>query len=54
MHLQLHYNGESNWILEAVHGFGWSNIINTNDSTKSVTADGITGYGARISIGKSF
>ena len=29
-------------------------LTNTNDSTKSVTADGITGYGARISIGKSF
>ena len=29
-------------------------VTNTNDSTKSITADGITGYGARISIGKSF
>jgi hypothetical protein len=29
-------------------------LINQNDSTKSVTADGITGYGARLSIGKSF
>ena len=29
-------------------------VTNTNDSTKSITADGITGYGAKISIGKSF
>ena len=29
-------------------------VTNTNDSLKSVTADGITGYGARVSIGKSF
>ena len=29
-------------------------LTNQNDSTKSVTADGITGYGARLSIGKSF
>ena len=29
-------------------------VTNTNDSTKSITADGITGYGARVSIGKSF
>ena len=29
-------------------------LTNANDSTKSVTADGITGYGAKLSIGKSF
>ena len=29
-------------------------LVNTNDSTKSITADGIEGYGARVSIGKSF
>ena len=29
-------------------------LTNTNDSTKSVTADGVTGYGAKLSVGKSF
>jgi len=29
-------------------------LVSTADTTKSVTADGITGYGATISIGKSF
>ncbi len=29
-------------------------IKNTNDSTKSIEASGIEGYGARISVGKSF
>ena len=29
-------------------------LINSADTTKSVTADGITGYGAKLSIGKSF
>ena len=29
-------------------------IKNDNDATKSVKADGISGYGAGISIGKSF
>tara|TARA_B100000674_G_C37675692_1_gene839122 strand:- start:7 stop:693 length:687 start_codon:yes stop_codon:yes gene_type:complete len=29
-------------------------LTNTADSTKSVTADGITGYGARLSVGRSF
>ena len=29
-------------------------LTNDNDSTKSVKADGISGYGAGISIGKSF
>jgi len=29
-------------------------VTNSNDSTKSVTVDGIEGYGARVSIGKSF
>lgn len=29
-------------------------VVNSNDSTKSITVDGVTGYGAKISIGKSF
>ena len=29
-------------------------VTNSNDSTKSVTVDGVQGYGARLSIGKSF
>ena len=29
-------------------------LTNKNDSTKSVSADGITGYGAAVSVGKSF
>ena len=29
-------------------------LTNTNDATKSVSADGITGYGAAVSVGKSF
>tara|TARA_B100000575_G_C23095632_1_gene631910 strand:- start:854 stop:1558 length:705 start_codon:yes stop_codon:yes gene_type:complete len=29
-------------------------LENTNDSTKSITADGVSGYGAKLSIGKSF
>ena len=29
-------------------------LTNTNDSTKTVSADGITGYGAAVSVGKSF
>lgn len=29
-------------------------VTNTNDSTKSVTVDGVQGYGAKLSIGKSF
>ena len=29
-------------------------LTNTDDSTKSVSADGITGYGAAVSVGKSF
>lgn len=29
-------------------------LTNSSDTAKSVTADGITGYGARVSIGKSF
>lgn len=29
-------------------------LVNTADSDKSVKADGISGYGARISVGKSF
>ena len=33
---------------------GSASVTSTNDSTKSITADGITGYGARVSIGRSF
>lgn len=33
---------------------GGITVTNTNDSTKSVSVDGITGYGALVSIGKSF
>lgn len=41
--------------LEAAYmDFDSTTVTNTNDSTKSITADGITGYGARVSIGKSF
>ena len=29
-------------------------LTNENDSTKSITADGVSGYGAKLSIGKSF
>ena len=29
-------------------------LTNKNDTTKSVSADGITGYGAAVSVGKSF
>ena len=29
-------------------------LTNTNDSTKSITADGVSGYGAKLSIGRSF
>ena len=29
-------------------------LKNSNDSTKSITADGVDGYGARISVGKAF
>ncbi len=29
-------------------------LTNTADSTKSVTADGVSGYGAKLSIGRSF
>ena len=29
-------------------------LTNTVDSTKSITADGISGYGAKLSIGRSF
>ena len=34
--------------------FEGATLTNTNDSTKSVKVDGIEGYGARLSIGKSF
>ena len=37
-----------------VMDFDGASLTNKNDSTKSVTVDGIEGYGARISIGKSF
>ena len=29
-------------------------LVNTADATKSITADGISGYGARLSVGRSF
>tara|TARA_Y100000389_G_scaffold158365_1_gene159794 strand:- start:757 stop:1422 length:666 start_codon:yes stop_codon:yes gene_type:complete len=34
--------------------FDGATLTNTTDSDKSVTADGITGYGAKLSIGKAF
>jgi hypothetical protein len=34
--------------------FDGATLTNTVDSTKSVTADGISGYGARLSIGRAF
>ena len=34
--------------------FDGATLTNTADSTKSVTADGISGYGAKLSIGKAF
>jgi len=34
--------------------FDGVSLTNINDTTKSVSADGIDGYGARISVGKSF
>ena len=34
--------------------FDGATLTNTADTAKSVTADGISGYGAKISIGKSF
>ena len=34
--------------------FDGATLTNKNDSAKSVTADGITGYGAKLSIGKAF
>ena len=34
--------------------FDGATVTNTNDSTKSITVDGIDGYGAKLSIGKSF
>ena len=37
-----------------VMDFDGATLTNTNDSKKSVKVDGISGYGARISIGKSF
>ena len=33
---------------------GGVTVTNTQDSTKSISVDGITGYGALLSIGKSF
>ena len=29
-------------------------VTNSNDSTKKITVDGVGGYGAKLSIGKSF
>ena len=34
--------------------FDGDTVTSSNDSTKSITADGLNGYGARISIGRSF
>ena len=34
--------------------FDGVSLTNQNDSTKSVKVDGIEGYGARLSVGKSF
>lgn len=34
--------------------FDGATLTNTADSAKSVTADGISGYGAKLSIGKAF
>jgi len=34
--------------------FDGASLTNTADSAKSVTVDGITGYGAKLSIGKAF
>jgi hypothetical protein len=34
--------------------FDGATLTNTADSAKTVTADGITGYGAKLSIGKAF
>ena len=40
---------EANWMdLDGV------TLTNQNDTNKSVTADGISGYGAKVSIGRSF
>ena len=41
--------------MEAMYmDFDGATLVNTTDSTKSVTADGISGYGARLSIGRAF
>ena len=40
---------EANWM-----DFDGATLTNSNDTNKSVTADGISGYGARVSIGRSF
>jgi len=41
--------------LEASHmDLDGATLTNTNDSAKSVSVDGISGYGAKISIGRSF
>ena len=34
--------------------FDGATLTNSNDSTKSITADGVVGYGAKLSVGKSF
>ena len=34
--------------------FNGATLINKNDTNKKITADGFDGYGARISVGKSF
>ena len=40
---------EANWM-----DFDGATLTNSNDTNKSVTADGISGYGAKVSIGRSF
>ena len=37
-----------------VSDFDSVQVTNSNDTTKRVTVDGVSGYGARLSIGKSF
>ena len=53
MHRELD-NGAFVRLEGTVMEFDGVELTNQNDSTKSVKVDGIDGYGARISIGKSF
>ena len=43
------FRGEANHM-----DLGGATLKNTVDTDKSVSVDGISGYGARISVGKSF